>query len=90
MAQIMVDTTALESVADAPWDPGEDAASALAAVATANAFPVPDPVRLAFWAWYHGHMDDVILSKRILVVVLRLKVRHLRFLFEKFFGTSPA
>lgn len=89
MAQMMVDSTVLESVADAPWDIGEDATAALAAVASADSFPVPDPLRLAFWAWYGAHADDVILSKRILVVVLRLKVRHLRFLFEKFFGVLP-
>jgi hypothetical protein len=91
MAQISLtaDPAEVHAALDAAWDAGDDVGIATAALNAANVFPVPDPIREVFWRWYDEHSEDVILKKRILLWTVELRVKHLRFLFEKFFGQHP-
>ena len=91
MAQLTVtaDPAEVHAALDAAWDAGDDAGIATAALAAMDVFPVPDSFREAFWHWYDEHSEDVILKKKILLWTVELRVKHLRFLFEKFFGQHP-
>ena len=91
MAQLnlTVDAAEMEAVLDAPWDIPETMSATAAAVDAMSEFPVPDPIKEAFWKWYESHKEDVILKKRILFFKVELKVKHLKFIFEKFFGPQP-
>jgi len=91
MAQvnIAVDSAELHAAAEADWDSGEDLALAVNAISADASFPVPDPIRQAFWRFYDEHAEDVILKKRILFIKVEVRVRHLKPLFEKLFGKHP-
>ena len=41
------------------------------------------------WRFYREHKDDVLLSKRVLVVSITLRVHHARKLFELIAGPEP-
>lgn len=44
-----------------------------------------------FWSWFLRHQDDVLLEKRVLkLVVIKIRVRDLRSLFETLFGPQPS
>lgn len=88
MAQmtITLEPAEMHAAVDADWELGDGAEHAVEAVSELAEFPVPDPIRHAFWRWYHTHRETVILRKRILVFTIQVRLKHLRFLFERFFG----
>jgi hypothetical protein len=86
---LTADPAEVHAALDASWDQGDDATRALAGLADVGVFPVPDNIRQAFWRWYDAHSEDVILKKRILFWTVELRVKHLRFLFERLFGQHP-
>lgn len=47
---------------------------------------VREALRAVFWGWYYDHSEDVILSKRIVVFNVKIRVSDIRFLFVQFFG----
>lgn len=41
------------------------------------------------WALFHKHADDVLLTKKVLFVTIKLRVRDARFLVELIAGPEP-
>lgn len=83
---ITLEPAELHAALDADWELGDDATAALEAAAELAEFPVPEPLKAAFWTWFQAHRENVVLRKRILFFTVSLRVKHLKFLFEKFFG----
>lgn len=49
-----------------------------------SAGQISDSIQKAGWRWFHAHKDDVIISK--LLGLITVRVKDLRFLFVLLFG----
>lgn len=57
---------------------------------TALPFDIKQLVAKAVWNWFYDNQDDVIFEKKLLKFLsVKLKVRDLKFLFERLFGKDP-